>query len=66
MYFEKFPRILYDYNIGSNTEYKVVTDITRNVRVIKEILSNITIRYFNILIYLPHKINMLLLIIYTL
>jgi hypothetical protein len=43
MYFEKFPKILYDFNIGSNVEYKVVTDITRNVRIIKDILSNITL-----------------------
>lgn len=43
MYFEKFPKILYDFNIGSNIEYKVVTDITRNVRVLKDILSNITL-----------------------
>ena len=43
MYFEKFPKILYDFNIGSNIEYKVVTDVTRNVRILKEILSNITL-----------------------
>lgn len=43
MYFEKFPKILYDFQNGSNIEYKVVTDITRNVRVLKEILSNITL-----------------------
>lgn len=43
MYFEKFPKILYDYNIGDKLEYKVVTDITRNMRVLKEVLSNVTL-----------------------
>jgi hypothetical protein len=43
MYFEKFPKILYDFNIGSNIEYRVVTDITRNIRIVKDLLSNITL-----------------------
>lgn len=43
MYFDKFPKVLYDYNINGKLEYKVVTDITRNVRVINNILNNITL-----------------------
>lgn len=43
MYFEHFPKIYYDYKIGKNTDIKIVTDITRNVRVIKDVLSNITL-----------------------
>lgn len=43
MYFERFPKIYYDYEIGKNTDIKIVTDITRNVRVIKDVLSNITL-----------------------
>lgn len=43
MYFERFPKIYYDFKIGNNTDIKIVTDITRNVRVIKDILSNITL-----------------------
>jgi len=43
MYFEKFPKILYDFKNGTTIEYKVVSDITRNVRVLNEILSNITL-----------------------
>jgi hypothetical protein len=43
MYFDKFPKIYYDFIVGSNQELKVVTDITRNVRIIKDILSNVTL-----------------------
>lgn len=43
MYFDKFPKLLYPYNINNKQEYKIVTDITRNMRVMKEVMSNITI-----------------------
>lgn len=45
MYFQNFPKIYYDFpNIASgNTDLQVLTDITTNVRIRKEVLENITI-----------------------
>jgi hypothetical protein len=43
MYFINFPSIYYPFNINGKEEIKVVKDITRNVRVIKEIASKITL-----------------------
>ena len=43
MYFDNFPKIIYNFNINNKEELKVLTDITRNVRLRKEILSNITL-----------------------
>ena len=43
MYFAKFPNILYDFKINGKTEYKIITDITRNVRFRKKILENIAL-----------------------
>jgi len=43
MYFQDFGKLLYKYNINGKDEYKVMTDITKNVRVRKEVLSNITL-----------------------
>lgn len=43
MYFEKFPKIFYDYEINGETQLKIVTDITRNVRIIKDVLANVTL-----------------------
>ena len=43
MYFENFPQILYDYKINGVVDYRVVTDITRNVRFRKQILENVTL-----------------------
>jgi len=43
MYFDNFPKFLYNFNINDKEETKVVTDITKNVRLRKEILSNITL-----------------------
>lgn len=44
MYFKDFPQFLYDFNYGNGViKTDVVKDITRNIRVKKEILSNITI-----------------------
>jgi hypothetical protein len=46
MYFKDFPKFLYDFNYDANTnKTSVVTDITRNVRFRKELLSSIT--YFD-------------------
>ena len=43
MYFSNFPKIIYDFNLSSGTDFKVVTDITQNVRLRKQILENITL-----------------------
>lgn len=45
MYFKQFPKILYDFpfKAGEDTGLQVLTDITTNVRVRKEILENITL-----------------------
>jgi hypothetical protein len=44
MYFEEFPRFLYDFKYGDN-DYRTsaVVDITRNIRFRRDILSNITL-----------------------
>jgi hypothetical protein len=41
MYFKDFPQFAYDFEIGGKTKVLLLTDITRNVRFRKEILSNI-------------------------
>ena len=41
MYFQKFPDILYTFDIGNTTVLKPVTDITQNVRLRKKILENV-------------------------
>lgn len=43
MYFEKFPPILYDFNINGETQVKLITDVTRNVRFRRDILANVTV-----------------------
>ena len=43
MYFTDFDKIIYNFFINGKEELKVMTDITRNVRVRKELLSNITL-----------------------
>ena len=44
MYFKEFPAFLYDFKYeDGTTKTEVVKDITRNIRVKKEILSNITL-----------------------
>lgn len=43
MYFKNFPTFLYDYDINGSTQYKLVKDITQNVRLRKELLSNVTL-----------------------
>lgn len=43
MYFEEFPKFLYDFEInGKRVAYRV-TDITQNVRFRKDILSNVAL-----------------------
>lgn len=43
MYFKDFPQFLYDFNYGDSVKTTVVRDITRNVRIKKEILSNVVL-----------------------
>jgi len=43
MYFDNFPSFLYPFNINGVTEYKLMKDISQNVRVRKEILSSTTL-----------------------
>jgi hypothetical protein len=43
MYFSKFPQFLYDFNYGDRIKTSIVKDITRNVRLRKDILQNITL-----------------------
>jgi len=44
-YFTKFPQIYYDFKLGASndTTLLVIKDITQNVRLKKDILSNITL-----------------------
>ena len=43
MYFSNFPKIVYDFDLSNGTDYKIVTDITQNVRLRKQILENISL-----------------------
>jgi hypothetical protein len=43
MYFDNFPTFLYPFKINNKIEYKLIKDISQNVRVRKEILANITL-----------------------
>lgn len=43
MYFANFPKIVYDFDLASGTNYQIVTDITRNVRFRKQVLENISL-----------------------
>lgn len=43
MYFNKFNRIYYDFDINGETTVKSVRDITANVRLRKAVLENITL-----------------------
>lgn len=52
MYFDKFPKFLYDFKYGDGNRVKtsIVKDITSNVRFRKELLSNITLYdYYDII-----------------
>lgn len=43
MYFSKFPKMYYDFLINGKRKLYTITDITKNVRVRKEILANISL-----------------------
>lgn len=43
MYFANFPKIVYDFDLSSGVDYRIVTDVTRNVRLRKQILENISL-----------------------
>jgi len=43
MYFQEFPEFLYDFKYGTQTKTSIVRDITRNVRIRKEVLSTIVL-----------------------
>jgi hypothetical protein len=43
MYFANFPKIVYDFDLSDGADYRVVADITRNVRLRKAILENISL-----------------------
>jgi hypothetical protein len=43
MYFEEFPNFLYDFDVNGKRKAMLMTDITRNVRFRRDILSNITV-----------------------
>lgn len=43
MYFSNFPKIVYDFKLNNGIDYRVITDITQNVRFRKFILENISL-----------------------
>lgn len=43
MYFANFPQIVYDFDLSTGTDYRLITDISRNVRFRKSILENISL-----------------------
>lgn len=43
MYFANFPKIVYDFDLSNGVDYRIITDITRNVRLRKQILENISV-----------------------
>lgn len=43
MYFKGFPSLFYEFKVGDRQELRVLTDITANVRLRKEILDAITV-----------------------
>jgi hypothetical protein len=43
MYFKGFPQFLYDFNYGDKIKTSIVKDITRNIRVRREVLANVTL-----------------------
>lgn len=43
MYFQQFPVIYYPFNIKGADTFITVKDITLNIRIIKEVLNNITL-----------------------
>jgi hypothetical protein len=43
MYFEKFPQMLYDFDINGQKQVRLITDVTRNIRFRRDVLSNVTV-----------------------
>jgi hypothetical protein len=43
MYFDNFDKIYYDFEINGKTQKSIMTNIMKNVRIRKEVLSNITL-----------------------
>lgn len=43
MYFTNFPKMAYPFEFNGKLEARLVVDITKNVRLIKEVLSNISL-----------------------
>ena len=43
MYFEDFPKIYYQFTINNREVLKIVTDITANIRLRKELLENVSL-----------------------
>lgn len=43
MYFKQLPQILYNFPIGDTEKVIIVRDITANVRVLKEVLENVSL-----------------------
>jgi hypothetical protein len=43
MYFKDFPQFLYDFDYGGVNKTSVVVDVTRNIRVKKELLGNVAL-----------------------
>jgi hypothetical protein len=42
-YFQNFPKIFYQFNVGNRSELKIITDLAFNTRVRDDILENIDI-----------------------
>lgn len=43
MYFNKFPSMLYNFDVNGKETAIIMSDITRNVRFRKDVLSNVTV-----------------------
>jgi hypothetical protein len=43
MYFSNFPTVVHDFDLPNGKDYRLIADITRNVRFRKAILDNITL-----------------------
>ena len=43
MYFQRLPQMFYSFDIGGKLVTKIVTDTTFNVRLLKNVLENITL-----------------------
>ena len=43
MYFKDFPKILYEFKVGSTDQTAIVSDITRNIRFRRDVLANVSL-----------------------